>query len=87
MKKYVKNPVVIEAEQWTGLSAQFTELTEKGIISHIDKDTGSAFIKTLEGTMECKINDYIIKGIKGECYPCKPDIFELTYTEYCEPEN
>ena len=40
---------------------------------------GSCLVPTLEGDMTCQINDYIIKGIKGEYYPCKPDIFELTY--------
>lgn len=41
--------------------------------------TGSLIIKTLEGDMKANIGDYIIKGIKGEYYPCKPDIFEKTY--------
>ena len=38
-------------------------------------------IKTLEGVMDARIGDYIIKGVNGECYPCKPDIFEKTYEE------
>lgn len=38
-------------------------------------------INTLEGIMECSLNDYIIKGIRGEFYPCKPDIFKKTYDE------
>lgn len=42
--------------------------------------TESIFIETLEGTMEAQPGDYIITGIKGEQYPCKPDIFEATYT-------
>lgn len=37
------------------------------------------FIETLEGTMKANVGDYIIKGVNGEYYPCKPDIFELTY--------
>lgn len=41
----------------------------------------SVFIPTLEGTMETRPGDWIIKGIKGEFYPCKPEIFELTYEE------
>ena len=45
----------------------------------IEVSTGSAFIATLEGTMEARIGDYIIRGIRGEIYPCKPDIFEATY--------
>lgn len=43
-------------------------------------------IKTLEGTMRANIGDYIIRGINGEIYPCKPDIFEKTY-ELAEMEN
>ena len=42
-------------------------------------ETDSILIKTLEGNMEANKNDYIIKGVKGEFYPCKPDIFEMTY--------
>ena len=45
----------------------------------IPSQDGSCLVPTLEGDMTCQINDYIIKGIKGEYYPCKPDIFELTY--------
>ena len=43
--------------------------------------TGDLMIKTLEGTMKADIGDYIIKGVNGEFYPCKPDIFEKTYEE------
>lgn len=42
---------------------------------------GSWYIRTLEGDHEVKQGDYIIKGVKGELYPCKPDIFKLTYEE------
>lgn len=41
-------------------------------------------IETLEGVMTADIGDYIIKGVKGECYPCKPDIFHMTYEEISE---
>ena len=75
--KYRKKPVVIEAIKWDGgdaLSiAQFTgndNITHKG---------GNLFIETLEGTMQANKGDFIIKGVKGEFYPCKPDIFEKTY--------
>jgi hypothetical protein len=40
---------------------------------------GSLIIKTLEGDMKAEVGDYIIRGVKGELYPCKPDIFDLTY--------
>ncbi len=76
--KYRMKPVVKEAfkwlsdetpEWWRAASDKFT----------IDVSTGSVFIPTLEGTHEARKGDYIIQGIKGELYPCKPDIFEATY--------
>lgn len=76
MSKYRKRPVVIEAVQWTG--SNVGELT-----MHMNGGGNFALsgleIKTLEGTMRADIGDYIIRGVKGEFYPCKPDIFEATY--------
>jgi hypothetical protein len=87
MKKYRKKPVVIEAIQLTEHNAEeITFLDPVGKISReMDgvaenpKPTGRLAITTLEGTMFAEIGDWIIKGIKGEYYPCKPDIFEATY--------
>ena len=45
----------------------------------VDVNSGSAFIPTLEGVHEARIGDFIIQGVQGELYPCKPDIFEATY--------
>lgn len=85
MAKYRKKPVIIEAFQWTGDERQ-TEETEwiieqikEGNITFVNGDCLEMEIKTLEGTMRAIPNDYIIKGVKGEIYPCKPDIFEATY--------
>lgn len=85
--KYAKKPVVIEAFQWFGDERQ-TEDPE-WIKEAIKKEDVYFFgigtpdvelhIKTLEGVMAAKRGDFIIKGIKGELYPCKPDIFEATY--------
>lgn len=86
--KYVKKPVVIEAIQWDGHNVNeifvFTEEKasfgiEKGGISPL-------FIDTLEGIMKADIGDFIIKGIKGEFYPCKPDVFAKTY-EVCNESS
>lgn len=79
-KKYRKKPVVIEAVQWTG--DNLVEVSQF-IMAHGSYNGISKIIKieTLEGTMMANIGDYIIKGIKGEFYPCKPDIFEQTYEE------
>lgn len=76
IKHYRKKPVVIEAVQWTG--DNWNELMELGCACSQTKDN-KILIPTLEGEMTANISDYIIKGIKGEFYPCKPDIFETTY--------
>jgi len=79
--KYVKKPVVIEAVQWLG--SNFVEIDEFITIPHETfPSQGLIKIPTLEGVMEAKEGDFIIRGIKGEFYPCKPDIFELTYEIY-----
>lgn len=76
--KYRKKPVVIEAMQFTGKN-------DKECLafctSAIDPDDNkpSLIIPTLEGVMTANVGDYIIKGVNGEFYPCKPDIFEKTY--------
>lgn len=80
MSKYRKKPVVIEAFQWkTGYVAPnwFTEACNAG--TTIPDREGSCAIKTLEGKMRASVGDWIIRGVKGEIYPCKPDIFEATY--------
>lgn len=79
--KFRKKPVVIEAVLWNG--TQVSEVTE-WISDALHNDTIMRFgdkviIKTLEGNMIANPGDYIIKGVKGELYPCKPDIFEQTY--------
>lgn len=82
--KYRKKPVVIEAIRWTGNNAN--EIADFCIndyyFSNYDfTDTlkRKLMIMTLEGNMSAEIGDYIIKGVNGEFYPCKPDIFEKTY--------
>lgn len=76
VEKYVKKPVVIDALQWTGDNKdELLKFCDSVILS----PDGKVHIFTLEGNMEASINDYIIKGVKGEFYPCKPDIFEATY--------
>ena len=82
MAKFRKKPVVIEA-------VQLTEATKNHAFNFItcnhyadwDESTGDEVIRieTLEGEMTAKQGDWIIKGVKGEFYPCKPDIFESTY--------
>jgi hypothetical protein len=87
MPKFVKNPVEIEAIQWTGKNIneifQFTGSQEIGE----DFLSSELTIDTLEGKMTATKGDWIIKGVKGEFYPCKPDIFELTYSPKNFPES
>lgn len=79
--KYRKKPVVIEAVQWNGRNASdilfFAGFDKKNIGDLYDGMP--IVIHTLEGDMTANIGDYIIKGVNGEFYPCKPDIFEKTY--------
>jgi len=79
--KYRKKPVVIEAVRWTGENfEEVADLVEglKGRFIYDESDMSLKLI-TLEGTMTAMPGDYIIKGVRGELYPCKPDIFEQTY--------
>jgi hypothetical protein len=68
--KYRKKPVVIDAVQW------FKDGDHPMVFTN---DDGTHEIWTLEGNMRVTPGDYIITGVKGEHYPCKPDIFEMTY--------
>ncbi len=87
MAFYRKKPVVIEAEQFTGMNIEkiIRFIGEENLVAQeFDTDISKEFpteiqIKTLEGVMTASRYDYIIKGIKGEYYPCKPDIFYRTY--------
>lgn len=74
--KYRKKPVVIEAVQWAGNN--LTEISNF-INAHFGHTDDILFITTLEGVHQARLGDYIIKGVQGEFYPCKPDIFEQTY--------
>ncbi len=91
--KYRKKPVVIKAVEWTGNNKRdmFNFLTNNEMVNeymtadyptfridHI-KVHGGLVIKTLEGEHLASIGDYIIKGVQGEFYPCKPNIFKQTY--------
>lgn len=78
MTKYRKKPVVIEAIQFNGNN--FDEICRfAGLAVRIVGREQNLNINTLEGIMKASPGDYIIKGVKGEFYPCKPDIFEATY--------
>lgn len=84
-RRWRKKPVTVEAVQLPPEGVDISE-SDLATLHHIlrDADWESSYdetllIHTLEGTMEAKPGDWIIRGVKGECYPCKPDIFAMTY--------
>lgn len=87
MKRYRKKPVVIEATQWDGSAEGATPiinwiLEDEGVAryrDYIPNVVDDIAIDTLEGTMSAEEGDWIIKGVAGEFYPCKPAIFDRTY--------
>lgn len=95
MSKFRKKPVLIEAIKWDGTAEGATPIIDwvlqngdrtarycapgEVIWANGDIETPCLNIDTLEGTMAAAPGDWIIKGVQGEFYPCKPDIFEATY--------
>lgn len=84
MPKFVKKPIEVEAIQWDGTDETKRLIEERFNIelkitpNWLDQ-TNDLVIDTLEGKMTAIVGDWIIKGIKGEIYPCKNDIFKETY--------
>lgn len=77
ISKYVKKPVVVEAVKYTGQNkSEIQSFVGKELVQRLD---GSLQIETLEGIMCANVGDYVIKGVSGEFYPCKPIIFNKTY--------
>ena len=86
VQKFKKKPVVIEAIQFTtnndlnNENMQFiTDWINSGQENTANHDNTNIFIQTLEGIMKASVGDFIIKGVNGEFYPCKEDIFLKTY--------
>lgn len=79
--RYKTKPVEIEAVQFLATKQSFDEIRAMGDMKWSGGDMGSDtfIIETLEGSYVASKGDYIIKGLKGEFYPCKPDIFEMKY--------
>lgn len=84
-----KKPVEVEVCKWTGENwdeiqnfcgdVAYKDVIQDGMDCGMPNLVSALFIYTLEGSHQANIGDYIIKGINGEFYPCKPDIFEKTY--------
>ena len=79
IKFYRKKPVTVEAVQWTGKNIDEVKEFVKGSMISFEKNFIT--IHTLEGDMLTSVGDYIIMGVHGDYYPCKPYIFEQTYEE------
>ena len=78
MTKYRKKPVVVEAVQYDG-NFRCLDIFSINDVGNFKLGKEYLLIPTLEGDIKCSKGDYVIKGIQGEYYPCKPDIFEQTY--------
>ena len=80
--KFKKNPVEIEAIQFTGDNVNdiWDAFGAGEVYGPTEKNPDWLIIATLEGDMKANVGDWIIKGIKGELYPCKPDIFDASYS-------
>ena len=84
--KFRKKPVVIDAIQFLGDDKNVIECMDfcQSITKETYRANNTLTIPTLEGKMICSKGDWIIKGVNGEFYPCKPDIFEKTYEKVDE---
>lgn len=83
--RYRKKPIEIDAVQWNGLWEDVPRIKEFSpdvfVRSDLDHKRQYLFVKTLEGEHIVSPKDWVIRGIMGEYYPCKPDIFAMTYEE------
>jgi len=90
MQKFRKKPVVIEAIQFNGFE-DYLQIVDWMQASSSTYEQGYStpemWVQTLEGRMSARPGDWIIKGVAGEFYPCKPDIFEATYEPVAELEG
>ena len=88
--KAIKKPIAIEAIQWDGTYRSYQEIEELAKPHQVDImqmiSTNVLVVKTLEGNMIARKDDYVVKGVKGEIYPVNSVIFDETYEtlEHCE---
>ena len=82
-KQYSKKPVAIEAIQLTDDNhSEIIQWLSSYNVESYTLNSSEFYVKTLEGDMKANVGDYIIKGVKNEFYPCREDIFKMTYDEY-----
>ena len=81
IRRFKKKPIIIEAILFDGTKKSFEEISLFTDYIVENREGSDLSIPTLEGVMVAKVGDWIIKGVNGEFYPCKPDIFDKTYEE------
>ena len=81
VKRVEKIPVVVEALKWDGPADDSALAAFAG---HWASIRAEVYITTLEGAMRVSPGDWVIKGVEGEFYPCKPDVFAATYKVLCK---
>ena len=81
VKKFVKKPIIVEAIQWTGKNEDevMKFVSQHCFITDNYPNQKTLIINTLEGDHVASVDDWIVKGVKGEFYPVKPDVMEQTY--------
>jgi hypothetical protein len=83
--KYRKKPVIVEAVHYAGETVVMPKWIQQAFKNGtLFYDEDDLYVETLEGTHHVSVGDYIIQGVKGELYPCKPDIFDKTYEKAVE---
>jgi hypothetical protein len=87
MARFRKKPVEIEAVQFTGDNPQEVMVLADEQTMVFRRERKTLLISTLEGEMTARPGDWVVKGVKGEVYPVKPDIFEATYEAVEEPAD
>lgn len=81
VQRYVKRPVVVSAIQFNDANVELIREFTGGKLSAFHRKNNHLYVNTLEGLMMIHVDDYIVRGIKGEFYPVTKEIFELTYEE------
>jgi hypothetical protein len=79
MPKFKRKPVVIEAELYDGTATSVERIMDMGGTRGINNSPEGLYIVTFEGIIKADKGDWVIKGVSGERYPCKPDTFEMMY--------
>lgn len=84
MKNYKKRPIIIQAVKWEGNNfdeVQELDYNPSNRVRQSNVEEGKLLIVTLEGIMTATLGDWVVRGVEGELYPCKPSVFDSTYED------